>query len=196
MKGYTTIQQIQNYLLLDIALLFQSQVEEWISQVEDYIDQKTGRNFVADTVASIKSYNGNGSNELIIDDCVDVTKIEIYDTDGNLLEGSLVAGTDYFLEPANDTPKQSIRLYGHIFSRGIQNIKVTAKWGYSVEAPKSIVNAATILVSNIINFSNQSDGEIQSLSVGSYNVSFKDQSKRDDFERVPEILDSFIKYDY
>jgi hypothetical protein len=196
MKGYTTIEQIENYLLTEINIGFETQVESWIEEVEDYIDQMTGRNFVADTVASIKSYNGNGRNELIIDDCVDITKLEIYDTDGNLLEGNLVKGTDYFLEPANDTPKQSIRLYGHIFSRGIQNIKVTAKWGYSVSAPKSIVNVATILVSNIISFSNQSSGEIQTLSVGSYNVSFKDQPKRDDFERVPEILNSFIKYDY
>jgi hypothetical protein len=196
MKGYTNIAQIQNYLLTNIDLVFQPQVLSWIGQVEDYIDQQTGRNFIADTVDSIKSYNGNGKNVLIIDDCISITKIEIYDTEGNLIEGALVANTDYFLEPANELPKQEIRLYGYRFQKGIQNIKITGKWGYSVAVPNSIMHAATILVANIINFSNQSEGEIQTLNVGSYSVSFKDQSKRDDFERVPEILDSFKKYEF
>jgi hypothetical protein len=196
MKGYTTIAQIQNYLLTDVDLAFQPQVESWIDQIENYIDQQTDRNFVADTVASIKSYDGNGLDEIAIDDCVSVTKVEVYDTEGNVVLDTLVAGTDYFLLPNNELPKQSIKLYGYRFTKGIQNIKVTAKWGYSVAVPSSIMFAATVLVANIINFSNQSDGEIQSLSVGSYNVSFKDQAKRDDFERVPDILDSYKKYDF
>ena len=196
MKGYTSIAQIQNYLLTDIDLAFQPQVLSWIEQVENYIDQQTDRNFIADSVASIKSYDGNGSDELAIDDCVAVTKVEIYDTEGNVVLDTLVAGTDYFLEPSNETPKQTIKLYGYRFTKGIQNIKVTAKWGYSVAVPASIMHAATVLVANIIDFGNQADGEIQSLSVGSYNVSFKDQSKRDDFERIPEILDSYKKYDF
>ena len=196
MKGYTSINAIQNYLLTNIDLAFQPQVESWIEEVENYIDQQTDRNFIADSVASIKSYDGNGLDEIAIDDCVAVTKVEIYDTEGNVVLDTLVAGVDYFLLPNNELPKQTIKLYGYRFTRGIQNIKVTAKWGYSVAVPPSIRTAATVLTANIIDFSNQAEGEVQSLSVGSYNVSFKDQSKRDDFERIPEILDTYKKYDF
>jgi hypothetical protein len=195
-KGYTTIGQIQNYLLTDIDLAFQTQVNDWIAQVEKYIDQKTGRNFVADATDSIRSYDGNGISELLIDDCVSITKIEIRSTDGEVLEDDLVAGTDYFLEPSNETPKNQIRLYGYIFSKGIQNIKITGKWGFSSTVPADIMTAATVLVANIINFSNQSDGEIQSMAVGRYTVSFKDKKQIEDFEQVEEILDSYKKYEF
>jgi hypothetical protein len=196
MKGYTSIANIQNYLLTNIDLAFQPKVEKWIESVEAYIDNQTGRNFVADTVASIRSYDGNGLQELLIDDCIEITKLEIKTTDGDVILDDLVAGTDYFLEPSNELPKQSIRLYGYRFNKGIQNIKVTAKWGYSEEAPADIEHSATVLAANIIDFSNQSDGEIQTLNVGSYSVSFRDPAKRDDFERVPEVLDAYKKYDF
>jgi hypothetical protein len=193
-KGYTTRQEIENYLLITIDSSFHAQIESWIEQVENYIDQMTDRNFVADSVASERSYDGDGSNELLIDDCVEITKLEILTTDGDVIYDDLVEGEDYFFEPTNELPKTSIKLYGYRFAKGIQNIKVTAKWGYSIAAPAGIKFAAMVIASNIINFSNQSEGEINSLSVGSYSVSFKDQNKRDDFERVPEILDSFKKY--
>ncbi|MDD5068484.1 MAG: hypothetical protein PHN89_02710 [Candidatus Pacebacteria bacterium] len=194
-KGYTTIEKVENYLLTEIAENFEYQITDWMIQVEDMIDQRTGRNFVADAAATEKSYDGDGSNELLIDDCVDITKLEILTTDGETVYDDLVKDVDYFLEPSNELPKQSIRLYGYRFIKGIQNIKVTAKWGYSAAPPSSIVFAATVLLSNIINYSNQSQGEINTLNVGACSVSFKDQAKRDDFERVEEILESFIKYD-
>lgn len=194
MKNYTSITAVQNYLLTNIDLAFHSQVNSWMEEVEEYIDNETERNFLADTVATEKSYDGNGCSELLIDDCVEITKLEIKTTEGDIIIDDLVLGTDYFLEPANDLPKTSIILYGYIFSRGIQNIKVTAKWGYSVAVPKSIQFVAMVLLANIINFSNQSEGELQSVNIGSCSFSYKDTSKRDDFNKVAEILDSYKKY--
>ena len=52
MKGYTSIANIQNYLLTNIDLAFQPKVEKWIESIEAYIDNQTGRNFIADTVAT------------------------------------------------------------------------------------------------------------------------------------------------
>ena len=193
MKGYTQIENIENYLLTEIRENFQYQINEWIENAENYIDKKTGRNFIADTIPLERSYDGDGTSELLIDDCVSIEKIEIKTTSGDIIYNNLQPGIDYFLEPANEIPKQSIRLKG-IFPKGIQNIKITAKWGYSEEVPKDIKFATTVLVANIVSYSNQSNGEIQSLNVGSYSVSFKDQEKRDDFEKVEEILDSYVKY--
>ncbi len=195
MKGYTSIAAIQNYLLTDITANFQPQVVKWIEQIEKYIDNQTGRNFLADSTDSVKCYDGDGTSELHIDDCISISKIEICNTEGEVIEDDLVAGEDYFLEPANDLPKTHIRLYGHIFTKGIQNIKITAKWGYSAAVPDDIVFAATVLVSNIINYSNTSDGEVQSITMGKVTMSFRDPAKRDDYNKVDDILDSYVKMD-
>ena len=79
MKGYTSRQQIENYLLITVDPSFYTQINSWIEQIETYIDKTTGRNFIADTVASAKLYDGDGTSELLIDDCVDVTEVKIDD---------------------------------------------------------------------------------------------------------------------
>ena len=74
MKGYTTITKIESYLTYTIQEYFVSQVETWITSIEKYVDNYTRRNFIADTVASTRLYNGLGSAYLTIDDCVEITK--------------------------------------------------------------------------------------------------------------------------
>ena len=165
-KGYTTKTEIQNYLLTAIDASFDSQVDSWISQVEQYIDQQTGKNFIAPSLATEKVYDGDGSNEIEIDDCVEITKLEICDTEGNVIEDSLVKSQDYFYLPENQIPIQALKLYGYRFQKGIQNIKVTGKWGFSTAVPNDIKFAATILAANIINFSNQVPGELKLMMFG------------------------------
>jgi len=195
-KEYTSRQAAENYLLITVDPSFYEQVDIWIGEIEDYIDLLTGRNFKADTVDSMKKYDGDGSSEIIIDDCISVSSIIIKSTDGSIIYDDLVAGEDYFLEPANDSPKNSIRLYGYKFARGIQNIEVTAKWGYSATVPANIQFSAMVLLSNIINYSNTSEGELQSLTAGKVSLSFKQKDKIDDYEKVEEILDSYKKYEF
>ncbi len=195
-KEYTSRQEVENYLLITIDPSFYDQVETWIGEVEDYIDQQTGRNFKADSVDSAKNYDGDGSNELLIDDCISVSGITIKSTDGTVLYDDLVAGEDYFLEPSNELPKNSIRLYGYKFARGIQNIEVEAKWGYSAIVPPNIKFAATVLLANIINYSNTSERELQSLTAGKVSMTFRQKDKIDDYQKVEEILDSYKKYEF
>jgi hypothetical protein len=195
-KAYTTRQAVENYLLITIDQSFYAQIETWIGEVEAHIDQETEQNFKADTVNSIKKYNGNGSNELLIDNCVSISSIVIKATDGTIIYDDLVEGTDYFLEPANETPKNKITLYGYRFSRGMQNIEVNAKWGYSVDVPANIQFAAMVLLANIINASFTSEGELQSLTAGKVTMTFKQQTKIDDYGKVENILESYKKYNY
>lgn len=201
-KGYTTIQQIQNYLLITIDSTFQVQINSWIEQIEKYIDQSTGRNFVADTVASDRLFDGNNANVFPIDDCVSITKVE--QGDGSISVASsiwteLVKDEDYMQYPANHSadgiPISELRALGFVFYRGFQNIKIKAKWGYSVVAPADIMTIATVLVSGIINYSLNADGEVKTMSIGRYSVTYKDEKQWQDFERVKGVLEYYKKYD-
>lgn len=57
--------------------------------------------------------------------------------------------------------------------------------------PEDIKYAATILVSGIINYSLNSDGEVASMTVGRYSVSFKNDKQFNDKEQAIEILNSY-----
>jgi hypothetical protein len=192
MKGYTSRQEIENYLLITIDPTFYNQVNTWIGQIEKYIDKITGRNFVAEDESggdTERIYDGDGSGKLLIDDCVSVSKVTVDDEE-------LVEGEDYYVYPANGTPKRTIESDYAIFTKGRQNVKIEAKWGYSVDVPEDIALVATVLVSGIINFSNQSEGEVQSKTIGNYSVSYKTEKQWVDFDRVPEILKYYKKHTF
>lgn len=179
-KGYTDKTTIENYLLSEVDSTMDDQIDSWIEAMENHIDKETGRNFVADSAASERLYDGDGDREIFIDDCVEIEKVEI---DG--------VEIDYFAYPANETPKISIaREYGK-FTRGRQNIAVTAKWGYSVAVPADIKFACTVLVAGIINNAADTGGEVKSMSMGEYSVTYKDAKQTSDFDNVKKILANY-----
>lgn len=194
MKGYTTRTELENYLLTTIDSTFYSQIDSWIADIEAYIDNITGRNFKADTVATVKVYDGDNTGHLIIDDCVEVTEVKIGD-DTPLNKDESGIDDDYYLYPSNILPKTKIKLVGGYFPNWPpQTIKVKAKWGYSVNVPGDIKNATTVLVAGMINYSNNSDGEVKSMSIGRYNVTYKDEKQWQDFDRLDSIFKHYVKY--
>ncbi|HOM27354.1 MAG TPA: hypothetical protein PKV21_07600 [bacterium] len=180
MKKYTTINNIENYLLINIDSDFHSQVEIWIDSVSQYIDKETNRNF--DIIKEERKFSGDGSNTLIIDDCLKVNSIKV----------NGVEIKNYFLYPENKLPKEIVKY--NFFPRGEQNIIIDGEWGYSNEIPSDINFVATILVSGIIYQSLNHEGEIQSVNIGSYSVSYKSNNQWQDFNRVKEILESYKRY--
>lgn len=200
-KGYTTKTLIQNYLLITIDSTFDTQVNDWIAKVEDYIDRYTHRNFIADTTASARLYDGDGTEDLLIDDCVDVTKVEQgLDTYGGTFQEVGETGSDrYFTYPANSTallvPITKIVLSARAFPCGNQNNRITGKWGYSVAVPAEIEHIATVLAAGIINFSLNADGEVQSMTVGQYTVAYKDKKQQSDLESVEDVLKMYKRYE-
>jgi len=178
MKGYTTIDQVENYLLTDIDLSFYHQIEKWIESAEDYIEKETGRVFIADETASIKLYDGNGEGVLFIDDAVEIVSVKI---NGKEVE--------FYPYPVNKTPITKIAITER-FTKGRQNIEVNAKWGYSKEVPHAIRQVATILVAGMIERGLKPKGDMKSLSLGQYSVTFDDIIK--DKER--ETFDMLKKY--
>ena len=188
-KGYTNRQQIENYLLTTIDPSFYNQINDWIAQMEIHIDKMTGRNFVADGTASEKVYDGDGSFDLFIDDAVEVEEVKI--DDEILIVDDSGNADDYYLYPANELPKRRIKTVSQRFNKGNQNISVSAKWGYSASAPYDIGFAVTILVAGIINYSGDMEGEIKSMSIGRYSVTYKDEKQWQDFERIKDIIKSY-----
>ena len=185
-KGYTTTGQIQNYLLHTIKAYFVPQVEEWIAMMEKYVEQETGRVFIAISSETEKKYDGDSEIQLFLDENVEVSKLTIDSTE--------IAASDYLTYPPNELPITRIKLKvdtGLFFTEGEQNIKVEAKWGYSVVCPPDISFATTILVVGIINFSGDMSGEIKSEKIGDYTVAYKDKKDWQDFDRAKRILEKY-----
>jgi hypothetical protein len=202
MKGYTTEAKIENYLLQDIDASFSSQIESWIEGVERIIDNYTGRDFIADTTASARVYDGDGEQDLLIDDCIEVTKVEVGADDygGSFTEVSSSGADRYFLDPPNaqsldvKVPYNKVTLRSRYFPEGKQNNRITAKWGYSESVPADVEFAATVFVAGIINQQRQGGDEVKSEKIGNYMVTYNsDRGKNSfaDFERAMSILDSY-----
>lgn len=187
-KGYTNKTALENYTLQMIDETFDSQVDEWIEGMENFIDKMTGRNFIADTSASEKLYDGNGEQEMDFDDFVELTKVTISDVE--------IALADIYQYPANDTPKNILRLKYNYFTQNYQNIGITAKWGYSVACPADIKFATTVLVAGIANYGNDAKGKVQSEAVGPYTVTYKDERGWQDFDRAMKILANYKKFSF
>lgn len=182
----TTIEQIEDYLLITIEASFEPKVQKFIDAVTAYIERYTGRKFTADTTASTRIYDGTGDGELVIDDAVEVTKVEIDD--------EVVDTTDYYLYPTNKLPKTRIIMPYRVFRWANQNVKVTAKWGYGGSIPADLAFAATVLVAGIINSSHSHEGEILSEAIGRYQVTYRTPQQQNDGELAKEIIKKYKRY--
>jgi hypothetical protein len=126
-----------------------------IPVVEQFIASWTNRNFVdapaenEEIAETVKYYDGNGCQELAIDDAQEVTKVESYDPIDEV--GTEIDSDRYTTYPHNVLPIRSIRfLYDDIFSPGVKNIKITAKWGSSSGIPADIQGIATHLAAELL----------------------------------------------
>ena len=193
MKNYTSKTEIENYLMQEIDDTFDSQLDSWMESIEAFIDGQTGRNFKADSTAAARLFNGENEREIFIDDCVEITKVEIT---SEYVATEEVLSADYVTEPANEERKDRICLLYGVFPAGIQNISITAKWGYSEVVPTDIRLAATILVAGIINFASPNSSKIKSRSIGGYSVTYKDEKGWQDMEMAKAILDRYKKFTF
>lgn len=200
-KGYTTEAKIEDYILQNIDPTFSTRISEWIEGIELFIDKVTGRNFKADSAASARLYDGDESQTLLIDDCVAITKVEVgEDSYGSSFTEILATGSDrYFTYPENaalkGVPFYKLILNGRRWPDGMQNNRITAKWGYSTTPPADIIFAATVLVAGVLNQHRGGGDKIVQERIGNYTVSYDSDEANSlaDFRRTMEILDSYKK---
>jgi len=165
-KGYTTKINLERYTLQTIDASFDAQITSWIESIEKFIEKYTGRIFIADTTASEKVYDGEGGSKQKFDEFISLTKVEIGEDTKTEIESD-----NYRIYPNNDERKNKIQLKENYFTKGYQNVTITAKWGYSINCPADLTLAATTLLAGIINYSNDAKGKegmilnLKSLSV-------------------------------
>ncbi len=196
--SYTTESKIENFLMMDIDPSMSSQISDWISAVENYINKYTNRKdgFESATVATIKYFDGNGKIEIDIDSCTEVTSVEVLELTTGAVEWTLVAGmsSDYITYPYNELPiyRLILRPTAQIgaWYKGDKRIKVTAKWGVASSVPKDIELVATKLVASIIE-KGANGGSIRSESLGDYSVTFQDLEESAKGMGVNNILDNY-----
>jgi hypothetical protein len=196
-RDYTTDSLIENYLNKEIPDV---DLNPFILATQKYIEQYTHRVFKADSTASARSYDGNGRQALNIDDCVEVTLVEIgNNTWGDSYTTIPSSGANSYItlptnNEADEVPINKIGLRANVWTHGVANNRITAKWGYSVEVPSDIQFAATVLASGMYNENKGGNtGAIKSEKIGQYSVTYADSKGADDLKRSMEILDSYRK---
>ena len=202
-KGYTDKATIQNLGIITIDASFDAQIDSWIEGAENIIDLITGRNFKADSTASARLFDGNGSPMLLIDDTVEITLVEVgVDAYGASFETIPSTGSGrYFADPANyaalNVPITKLTLASRAFLFGKQNQRVTAKWGYSANVPADIKLAATVFALGIANPNRPGGSEIKSERIGNYTVTYNSEKGNNswaDFEQAMTILEGYKRY--
>lgn len=203
-KGYTDKTAIEKYGIITIDASYDDTLNDIILGVEKTIDQITGRNFKADAAATPRLFDGNGEVELLIDDAIEITLVEIgLDTyGGSFMTIPATGPTRYFTSPNNHVaegvPVTKITLNAELFTPGKQNQRITGKWGYSAAVPYDIKRAATVFAFGVLNAENNvGGGTIKSERIGNYNVTYNTDNSKDswtDFENAMAALDGYKRY--
>ena len=194
-REYTTQQKVEDFLkkTVDYSLT------DYILSAQDYIEGYTKRVFSACSTASARLFDGKGKQELLIDDCISITKVELgNDQYGNTFTEVLSTGTDRYIPLPNNysalkVPITKILLTQKLFDFGMQNAKITAKWGYSEDVPSDISFVATVLVAGMFNAKNSVNG-MNSETIGSYSVSYNNQEQLNAFNRAISMLQRYKKH--
>lgn len=195
MKGYTSEAKINEFLQVTIPT---GKANSAMETAEKMIDNITGRSFIAIATANERYYNGNGLQTLSIDDCVEVTKVEIANDYYGTTFNDIASG-NYILEPRGYASLgqciKRLTVKNIVFPYGNGNVKVTAKWGYSTACPADISQVATIIASFLYKYgASGSIGGLKSESIGEYSVSYKDTSELSNLLMVNDILSLYKKY--
>ena len=198
--AYTNQSSLENFLLIEIDDdFYTAQVTHWVTAIENYINLYCGREFEEESGVSSKLYDGDGSDELLMGDVYDFTKIEILDEDGNV-SYTIDDADEYYIYPVNkkaDEPYTSVVLNKFnapisYFPRDYQNVKVYGSFGYAADVPKDIRLAATKLVAGIIQERNlNTSGEIKKEKLGEYDVTFQNVTDMANHLGINAILDKY-----
>ena len=195
-KAYTDETKLETYLNKTIT---DGDADDAINGAVDLIDQLTDRNFIADTTATYRRYDGNDGENLLIDECVEVTEVKLGLTlygdstetlTANVSNGYYVLPRDY---SERGKPITEIHLRGRGWTLGTGNHQIKAKWGYSASVPAAIELATTILAAGIYNSHRGGVGNKKSEKIGNYAVTYTDESGWTDFEKAKDIVQQYRK---
>lgn len=198
-RQYTTEEKIEAYLG-GIAITTGG-AANFILATQKLIEQLTNRIFKADGTAVARLYDGNDRQDLLIDDCTEITKVEVgNDMWGDTFTEILNSGINrYYALPNNyavdEVPINKIGLRSQIWIGGNANHRITAKWGFSTNVPDDISFAATVIAAGMYNQNRgENTGAIKSEKIGEYQVTYADEGGLNDFKLAMQILQGYKKY--
>lgn len=200
-QAYTDQAAVEGYLLETVPDALVPRLEEYISAIGLFIARYTGRQFVAEAAASARVFDGDATSEMLIDECIAVTLVERGNDNygGTFTTISAGGASGYVLLPNNaaalSQPFRKILYRGGEWACGVQNNRITARWGYSATAPADIQFAATVFVAGIINAQQPNAGQVSSEKIGNYAVTYKTPAGLADYERALAILDQYKRYE-
>lgn len=175
--SYTDKGRIQRFLNVDIANSYDTQIDDWIAEVQSWIDDYCGKTFEA--VTEDRHYDGDGTKELIVDGFVDgtITELSILNVNGSV-EATLTEGhdEDFIAYPLNSNEKHLIRLTANasrsVFPSRKRGVKITADFGYSATVPNQIRMVATKLVATLVE-KGLKGGKLSEVQLGDYRAKFE-----------------------
>lgn len=187
-KEYTTLENIENYLLETIDGSFTGQIGDWIIAMSNQIDLICNRSIapvMTDSSTPVEEtyyYDGDGSDELSIGECISISEVKVDDT--------VVTPYTY---PANKSYVNRLKLDSGYFTKGFKNIEVTAIQAMYEEIPKDIAFACTILVVGIINNQKKLDKAGTTEKIGNYSITYRDDAQMKDYQTAMDILNKYTK---
>lgn len=162
MARYATAVETRAWLQMTTAT-YDTQIEGLLDAVSEAIDRQTNHpdGFVADAVASARTFAGKGLRYLYIPECAEITLIAVKDsvTDDDYdswlpgdwfgFRGDFRRPTRYqtpytaiMVDPTGDESIFTDGMYGHTRAPTVQ---VTARWGYATTCPPTINTATAML---------------------------------------------------
>ena len=133
-----------------VANTEQVRFRQLLENASRHMDRQCHRTFYC--WEGIKYYNGKGGN-LLIDDILSISLLRL-DKDADDVYEATMAATDYYLEPANDFPKDRLELsndsdYGGFASGVRRGVEVTGVHGYGDgESATPFVATGLLVVDN------------------------------------------------
>ena len=196
--AYTDKGQIQKYLAVDIDNSFDTQIDNWITAVEAWIERYVGFSFeTGDRVD--RYYDGSGIRSLLVDTFFGSMTAEILNTDGSV-DQSLTEGqsNDYLAYPLNEAQKNELVLASSAtignFPARHRSVKLNAKFGWSATVPQDIQLIATKLVGEIVK-EGLKGGKLSQVQLGDYSASFMTIDEHSEALGVYQTLEMYRDFE-
>ncbi|WP_438979905.1 hypothetical protein [Polynucleobacter sp.] len=181
--GYTTKKNIENYLKRELSSTEDGNIELLILATDQAIDAYCGRTFSKNDDEEVtRYYDGSGTNDLIIDDFMSITSVELVDIDENNIK--TFETDEYVTYPLNSETITRVHGYGTWFPRGHKNVRIIGVPGYSIDVPEAIQLAATMMISSYIT----NPQNLTKESIEGYSREFGPSAITND---VSSLLDSY-----
>jgi len=154
-----------------------------INMSTDFIETKCGRRF-ASTVYTDSKYNGTGNNELVLTQFPVISFTSLYRNTScdNSDNWELIDSSDYWIDLSSGVISKT-----SIFSKGVQNYKVTYTGGYAT-IPYDLQYSCMTFVSDFLT-KGKSSG-IKSESLGDHSITFEDIYQTNN--TIKDILNNYM----